>query len=86
MMRAQRQMPRGVGEWLTEGEGPHPAGCCVITAVEAIRGVRHGCETNFDTTDAESRALAWQIGRNWRCSRTGHQPFCAAASPFNSRP
>ena len=56
MMRAQRQMPRGVGEWLTEGEGPHPAGCCVITAGHDHSGVRHGCEANFDTTDAKIRA------------------------------
>eukprot|EP00956_Cyclotella_meneghiniana_P040293 scaffold191639_cov36-Cyclotella_meneghiniana.AAC.1 len=56
MMRAQRRMPRGVGEWLMEGEGRNPVGCCVITAVKAIRGVRHGCETIFDTTDAKIRA------------------------------
>ena len=30
-MRAHRRMPRGVGEWLAEGEGPNPVGCCVIT-------------------------------------------------------
>ena len=53
MMRAQRRMPRGVGKWLMEGEGRNPVGCCVITAIEAIRGVRHGCETIFDTTDAK---------------------------------
>eukprot|EP00956_Cyclotella_meneghiniana_P010399 scaffold14401_cov58-Cyclotella_meneghiniana.AAC.22 len=55
MMRAHQRMPRGVGEWLAEGEGPNPVGCCVITAVEAIRGVRHGCETNFDSMNANFR-------------------------------
>eukprot|EP00956_Cyclotella_meneghiniana_P036509 scaffold126557_cov76-Cyclotella_meneghiniana.AAC.1 len=53
--RAHRRMPRGVGEWLVEGDGRILVGCCVITAVETIRGVRHGCETNFDTTDAKIR-------------------------------
>ena len=32
MMRAHRRMPRGVGEWLAEGDGRIPVGCCVITA------------------------------------------------------
>eukprot|EP00956_Cyclotella_meneghiniana_P009545 scaffold13177_cov70-Cyclotella_meneghiniana.AAC.4 len=50
-----------------------------------IQGVRHGYVAQFDLTDAESRALAGQIGQNWRCSRTGHQPFYAAALSFNIR-
>ena len=54
-MRAHRRMPRGVGEWLAEGEGPNPVGCCVITAGLLIRGVRNGCETIFDATDAKFR-------------------------------
>ena len=57
MMRAQRRMPRGVGEWLMEGEGRNPVGCCVITAVEAIRGVRHGSEPKLCTVNAKSRAI-----------------------------
>ena len=38
MMRAHRRMPRGMGEWLAEGEGPNQVGCCFITTVEAVRG------------------------------------------------
>ena len=49
-------MPRGVGEWLAEGEGQHPVGCCIITADKLIRGDRHGCETIFDTTDPKIQA------------------------------
>ena len=56
MMRAQRRMPRGVGEWLMEEEGRIGVGCYVITAGLMIPGVRHGCETIFDTTDAKIRA------------------------------
>lgn len=55
IMRAHRRMPRGVGEWLAEGEGPIPVGCCVITAGVMIRGARHGCERIFDATDAKFR-------------------------------
>ena len=29
MMRAHQRMPRGMDEWLAEGEGPIPVGCCV---------------------------------------------------------
>ena len=46
-------MPRGVGEWLTEGGGRILVGCCVITAAMMIRGVRHGCETIFHLMDAK---------------------------------
>ena len=56
MMRAHRRMPRGVGEWLMEGGGRIPVGCCVITAGMMIRGVRHGCEAIFDLMDAKIRA------------------------------
>eukprot|EP00956_Cyclotella_meneghiniana_P006507 scaffold8542_cov60-Cyclotella_meneghiniana.AAC.1 len=53
LMRAHRRMPRGVGEWLAEGGGRIPVGCCVITAAMMIRGVRHGCEAIFDLMDAK---------------------------------
>ena len=49
-------MHRGVGELLVEGDGRIGVGCCVITAGLMIPGVRHGCETIFDTTDAKIRA------------------------------
>ena len=55
MVRAYRRMHRGVGELLVEGDGRIGVGCCVITAGLMIRGVRHGCETIFDTTDAKIR-------------------------------
>eukprot|EP00956_Cyclotella_meneghiniana_P003936 scaffold4738_cov61-Cyclotella_meneghiniana.AAC.2 len=56
MMRAHRRMPRGMGEWLAEGSGRIPVGCCVITAGMMFRGVRHGCEAIFDWMDAKIRA------------------------------
>ena len=56
LMQVHRRMHRGVGEQLVEGDGRIGVGCCVITAGLMIRGVRHGCETIFDTTDAKIRA------------------------------
>eukprot|EP00956_Cyclotella_meneghiniana_P034725 scaffold107878_cov46-Cyclotella_meneghiniana.AAC.1 len=56
MVRAYRRMHRGVGELLVEGDGRIGVGCCVIAAGLMIRGVRHGCEAIFDTTDAKIRA------------------------------
>ena len=56
LMQVHRRMHRGVGELLVEGDGRIGVGCCVITAGLMIPGVRHGCETIFDTTDAKIRA------------------------------
>ena len=60
-------MPRGMGEWLAEGEGPNSVGCCVITAVGAFQGVHHGCETIFDLVDANFGDENLHKGRIWPC-------------------
>ena len=84
-MRAHRRMPRGMGEWLAEGEGPIPVGCCVITAGVMIRGVRHGCERIFDATDAKFRDESLHQGRIRECSRIFKHALCAAALSFNTK-
>eukprot|EP00956_Cyclotella_meneghiniana_P010299 scaffold14204_cov87-Cyclotella_meneghiniana.AAC.3 len=84
MMRAHRRMSRGRGEWLAEGEGPNPVGCCLITAVEAIRGIHHGCEAIFYSMDANFRDENLHLGRIRPCYLVRNGAFHKIAFPFST--